>query len=306
MIIDIHLMWAGKVLAAFRFKAQLVHWSQLYMFLKGGAIITLFVMIDDAFADILMRANFGQSNWGDKNAIADVSFGFSVNLASSSSLRPPIAKLGVAKEEKLEERVVVDEGVQVVSEKSVKVKGPTLEKEDGPGPRCGHTLTSVATVGEEGSASYMGPRLILFCGSMALERNSANAAGTSTSAGGAGIRIKGGVDKGCCHLHGNYGRGFKAGFGFSSRLVAATRTFGTVSVAEFYKHDLRKPSRNGAWNHPSSSTHALTHLQTSGSGNTFLLAVAFFFRQWEVPSGSGNFLTSSGNALCILFPTILP
>nr|GEZ52780.1 integrase, catalytic region, zinc finger, CCHC-type, peptidase aspartic, catalytic [Tanacetum cinerariifolium] len=43
-------------------------------------------------------------------------------------------------------------------------------------------------------------------------------------------------------------------------------------------------------------------VQTSGSGNTFLLAVAFFFRQWEVPSGSGNFLTSSGNALCILFP----
>nr|GEV17409.1 hypothetical protein [Tanacetum cinerariifolium] len=45
-------------------------------------------------------------------------------------------------------------------------------------------------------------------------------------------------------------------------------------------------------------------VQTSGSGNTFLLAVAFFFRQWEVPSGSGNFLTSSGNALCILFPII--
>nr|GEX52352.1 putative ribonuclease H-like domain-containing protein [Tanacetum cinerariifolium] len=46
-------------------------------------------------------------------------------------------------------------------------------------------------------------------------------------------------------------------------------------------------------------------MQTSGSGNTFLLAVAFFFRKWEVPSGSGNFLTSSGNALCILFPTTL-
>nr|GEV03466.1 hypothetical protein [Tanacetum cinerariifolium] len=45
-------------------------------------------------------------------------------------------------------------------------------------------------------------------------------------------------------------------------------------------------------------------MQTSGSGNTFLLAVAFFFRQWEVPFGSGNFLTSSGNALCILFPTL--
>nr|GEU94373.1 reverse transcriptase domain-containing protein [Tanacetum cinerariifolium] len=26
--------------------------------------------------------------------------------------------------------------------------------------------------------------------------------------------------------------------------------------------------------------------------------------QWEVPSGSGNFLTNSGNALCILFPTM--
>nr|GEY46427.1 retrotransposon protein, putative, unclassified [Tanacetum cinerariifolium] len=32
----------------------------------------------------------------------------------------------------------------------------------------------------------------------------------------------------------------------------------------------------------------------SGSGITFLLAVAFFFRQWEVPSSSGNFLTNYG------------
>nr|GEY98843.1 hypothetical protein [Tanacetum cinerariifolium] len=47
-------------------------------------------------------------------------------------------------------------------------------------------------------------------------------------------------------------------------------------------------------------------VQTSGSGISYLLAVAFIFRQWEVPSGSGNFLTNSGNALCILFPTILP
>nr|GEX63063.1 reverse transcriptase domain-containing protein [Tanacetum cinerariifolium] len=31
-------------------------------------------------------------------------------------------------------------------------------------------------------------------------------------------------------------------------------------------------------------------VQTSDSGNTFLLASAFFFRQWEVPSGRGNFL----------------
>nr|GEX45738.1 putative ribonuclease H-like domain-containing protein [Tanacetum cinerariifolium] len=35
-----------------------------------------------------------------------------------------------------------------------------------------------------------------------------------------------------------------------------------------------------------------TAVQSSGSGISFLLAVAFFFRQWEVPSGSENFLTS--------------
>ncbi|KAJ0803071.1 putative protein-serine/threonine phosphatase [Helianthus annuus] len=64
------------------------------------------------------------------------------------------------------------------------------KKEDGPGPRCGHTLTAVAAVGEEGSANYMGPRLILFGGATALEGNSANA-GTPTSAGGAGIRLSG-------------------------------------------------------------------------------------------------------------------
>lgn len=62
------------------------------------------------------------------------------------------------------------------------------KKEDGPGPRCGHTLTAVAAVGEEGTANYMGPRLILFGGATALEGNSANA-GTPTSAGGAGIRM---------------------------------------------------------------------------------------------------------------------
>ncbi|KAL8196079.1 hypothetical protein R6Q57_025079 [Mikania cordata] len=64
------------------------------------------------------------------------------------------------------------------------------KKEDGPGPRCGHTLTAVAAVGEEGSPNYMGPRLILFGGATALEGNSANT-GTPTSAGGAGIRLSG-------------------------------------------------------------------------------------------------------------------
>ncbi|KAK9279972.1 hypothetical protein L1049_013656 [Liquidambar formosana] len=64
------------------------------------------------------------------------------------------------------------------------------KKEDGPGPRCGHTLTAVAAVGEEGSPGYIGPRLILFGGATALEGNSA-ASGTPTSAGSAGIRLAG-------------------------------------------------------------------------------------------------------------------
>ena len=60
------------------------------------------------------------------------------------------------------------------------------KKEDGPGPRCGHTLTAVASVGEEGTPEYIGPRLILFGGATALEGNSA-ASGTPSSAGSAGI-----------------------------------------------------------------------------------------------------------------------
>lgn len=62
------------------------------------------------------------------------------------------------------------------------------KKEDGPGPRCGHTLTAVAAVGEEGAPGYIGPRLILFGGATALEGNSA-ATGTPSSAGSAGIRM---------------------------------------------------------------------------------------------------------------------
>ncbi|KAH0746951.1 hypothetical protein KY285_008608 [Solanum tuberosum] len=64
------------------------------------------------------------------------------------------------------------------------------KKEDGPGPRCGHTLTAVPAVGEEGSPNYIGPRLILFGGATALEGNSA-ASGTPSSAGSAGIRLAG-------------------------------------------------------------------------------------------------------------------
>ncbi|KAL6511069.1 Serine/threonine-protein phosphatase bsl3 [Orobanche gracilis] len=64
------------------------------------------------------------------------------------------------------------------------------KKEDGPGPPCGHTLTAVPAVGEEGSPGYIGPRLILFGGAIALEGNSA-ASGTPSSAGSAGIRLAG-------------------------------------------------------------------------------------------------------------------
>ncbi|KAE8688741.1 Serine/threonine-protein phosphatase BSL2 [Hibiscus syriacus] len=64
------------------------------------------------------------------------------------------------------------------------------KKEDGPGPRCGHTLTAVAAVGEEGTPGYIGPRLILFGGATALEGNSSSS-GTPSSAGSAGIRLAG-------------------------------------------------------------------------------------------------------------------
>ncbi|XP_029116285.2 serine/threonine-protein phosphatase BSL3 isoform X1 [Elaeis guineensis] len=62
------------------------------------------------------------------------------------------------------------------------------KKEDGPGCRCGHTLTAVAAVGEEGTSGYIGPRLILFGGATALEGNSA---APPSSAGSAGIRLAG-------------------------------------------------------------------------------------------------------------------
>eukprot|EP00253_Pinus_taeda_P025879 PITA_25879 len=64
------------------------------------------------------------------------------------------------------------------------------KKEDGPASRCGHTLTAVAAVGDEGSPGYIGPRLILFGGATALEGNSA-ATGPPSSGGNAGIRLAG-------------------------------------------------------------------------------------------------------------------
>ncbi|XP_074566466.1 serine/threonine-protein phosphatase BSL2 homolog [Curcuma longa] len=62
------------------------------------------------------------------------------------------------------------------------------KKEDGPGCRCGHTLTAVPAVGEEGTPSFIGPRLILFGGATALEGNSAT---PPSPTGNAGIRLAG-------------------------------------------------------------------------------------------------------------------
>ncbi|KAL6327496.1 hypothetical protein AAG906_021571 [Vitis piasezkii] len=64
------------------------------------------------------------------------------------------------------------------------------EKEDNPGPRCGHTLTAVDAVGEEGSPGYIGPRLILFGGATALENN-ATTSGALSSPGSSSIRLAG-------------------------------------------------------------------------------------------------------------------
>ncbi|CAH2038574.1 unnamed protein product [Thlaspi arvense] len=65
------------------------------------------------------------------------------------------------------------------------------KKEDGPGPRCGHTLTAVPAVGEEGTPGYIGPRLVLFGGATALEGNSGGTGTPTSAAGSAGIRLAG-------------------------------------------------------------------------------------------------------------------
>ena len=62
------------------------------------------------------------------------------------------------------------------------------KKKDGPGSRCGNTLTAVAPVGEEGTPGYIGPRLIFFGGATTLEGNSA-ATGPPSSGGNAGISM---------------------------------------------------------------------------------------------------------------------
>ncbi|KAJ4758912.1 Serine/threonine-protein phosphatase [Rhynchospora pubera] len=72
----------------------------------------------------------------------------------------------------------------------------TENKEDGPGCRCGHTLTAIPAIGEEGSSGYVGPRLILFGGATALEGSSA---APSSPIGSAGIRLAGATSDVHCY-----------------------------------------------------------------------------------------------------------
>ncbi|KAI4340518.1 hypothetical protein MLD38_025346 [Melastoma candidum] len=62
--------------------------------------------------------------------------------------------------------------------------------EDGPGPRCGHTLTAIAAVGLEGRPGYVGPRLVLFGGATSLEGNQVST-GSPTSPTVSGVRLAG-------------------------------------------------------------------------------------------------------------------
>ncbi|XP_024378190.1 serine/threonine-protein phosphatase BSL3 [Physcomitrium patens] len=106
-------------------------------------------------------------------------------------------------------------------------------KDDGPGPRCGHTLTAVAAVGEEGKLAYVGPRLILFGGATALEGNSSQA-GPQMAVAGAGIRLAGATaDVHCYDIHSNkWSRLIPVGDPPSPRAAHAATTVGTMVVIQ--------------------------------------------------------------------------
>ncbi|CAI5943490.1 unnamed protein product, partial [Closterium sp. NIES-64] len=76
---------------------------------------------------------------------------------------------------------------------------PCAFEGESPGPRCGHTLTAVAPIGEPGSTNYIGPRLILFGGAAALEGGAGPAAGAAAlkphaaAAMGTMVVIQGGI-----------------------------------------------------------------------------------------------------------------
>ncbi|XP_039140841.1 serine/threonine-protein phosphatase BSL2 homolog [Dioscorea cayenensis subsp. rotundata] len=105
------------------------------------------------------------------------------------------------------------------------------KKEDGPGSRCGHTLTAVAAVGEEGSPGYIGPRLILFGGATALEGNSA---APPSSAGSAGIRLAGATADVHCYdvLSNKWSRLIPLGEPPSPRAAHVATAVGTMVVIQ--------------------------------------------------------------------------
>ncbi|CAK9190814.1 unnamed protein product [Sphagnum troendelagicum] len=108
------------------------------------------------------------------------------------------------------------------------------KRDDGPGPRCGHTLTAVAAVGEEGCPNYVGPRLILFGGATALEGNSAAAGPQATASAGAGIRLAGATaDVHCYDIHTNkWSRLTPVGDPPSPRAAHAATAVGTMVVIQ--------------------------------------------------------------------------
>ncbi|CAM6043751.1 unnamed protein product [Sphagnum compactum] len=108
------------------------------------------------------------------------------------------------------------------------------KRDDGPGPRCGHTLTAVAAVGDEGSPNYVGPRLILFGGATALEGNSAAAGPQAAASAGAGIRLAGATaDVHCYDVHTNkWSRLAPVGDPPSPRAAHAATAVGTMVVIQ--------------------------------------------------------------------------
>lgn len=107
------------------------------------------------------------------------------------------------------------------------------KKDDGPGPRCGHTLTALPAVGEEGTPGYIGPRLILFGGATALEGSSAQA-GPHTPSGNAGIRLAGATADVHCYdiLTNRWTRLHPVGDPPSPRAAHAATAVGTMVVIQ--------------------------------------------------------------------------
>ncbi|KAL5720658.1 Serine/threonine-protein phosphatase bsl2 [Ranunculus cassubicifolius] len=133
------------------------------------------------------------------------------------------------------EQVVVVSGGPRPAPPYTVVKSVIEKKEDGPGCRCGHTLTSVAAVGEEGTPGYIGPRLILFGGATALEGNAAASPGPPSPVGNAGgIRLAGATADVHCYdvLSNKWSRLLPLGEQPSPRAAHVATAVGTMVVIQ--------------------------------------------------------------------------